>query len=132
MELKELTAKDIMTESVVTCHADQSLNLVELTSEAKHVRHIPVVGDEDEPLGMLSVRDILKHFAAPSPNHFIPIKELMVKRVVTCTPTTALLDVARQLVDSQVSSVMVVDENKVVGIVTEHDFVLALLGKKPG
>ncbi|MCB0320944.1 MAG: CBS domain-containing protein [Bdellovibrionales bacterium] len=130
MDLEKVVAKDIMSTDVVTFDENQSLNLVELVAEAKHVRHVPIVNSERHPVGVLGIRDFLRHFSTPGSSHFIPIKDIIERKVVSCYPTDSLQSVANKMYENEVSAVVVIEDQKIVGILTEHDFLLALLGKK--
>ncbi len=50
------------------------------------------------------------------------VKDFMTRQVVTVTPETSVLDAARLMLDHKISGLPVVtDEDRVVGIITEHD-----------
>jgi len=50
------------------------------------------------------------------------IDKIMTKKVVTCSPSTSIMDAAKKMKNKTISSVVVVDGKKPVGIVTERDF----------
>ena len=47
--------------------------------------------------------------------------DIMTRAVVVVSPNTAVAEIARVMIDSRISAVPVVDEGKLVGIVTEND-----------
>lgn len=50
----------VMTHPVITCDADTSLTvLMQMMSHSK-IRHLPVVDDDDKPIGIISINDILQ------------------------------------------------------------------------
>lgn len=50
------------------------------------------------------------------------VEDFMTRQVVTVTPETSVLDAARLMLDYKISGLPVVtDEDRVVGIITEHD-----------
>ncbi|MGO8914092.1 MAG: CBS domain-containing protein [Bradyrhizobium sp.] len=50
------------------------------------------------------------------------VKDFMTRQVVTVTPETSILDAARLMLDHKISGLPVVtDEDRVVGIISEHD-----------
>ena len=56
----------------------------------------------------------------------IPVAEIMVADVVTATPEATAKDAATHMRDERVSSVVVVEDERPVGILTEGDFVTCL------
>lgn len=53
----------------------------------------------------------------------VKVSEIMSRRLVTAKGEEKLSDIAEKMIQSKVSSVVVVSHGKVVGIVTEKDFV---------
>jgi CBS domain-containing protein len=50
-------------------------------------------------------------------------KDIMTRDVITVKPTTTIEDLARILMEHQISGTPVVDDGKLVGIVTENDLI---------
>ncbi len=53
----------------------------------------------------------------------ILLKDIMVRKVITIEPAKTAMDAAKLMADNNISSVLVMDGNKIVGIVTERDLV---------
>jgi CBS domain-containing protein len=51
----------------------------------------------------------------------LPIGEIMTRTVVTVTPDTPILVVARLLLDHRIGGVPVVEDGRVTGMITESD-----------
>lgn len=49
------------------------------------------------------------------------IREIMVRKVVTTGPDVSLATAARMMVDNRVGSIVVVEKERLVGIITESD-----------
>ncbi len=122
MEANMKLAKEIMTEDVYTVEPDKGFNQVELATEFKHIRHIPVVSEEGNVLGIVSLRDLLLHLSDAAASHFTPIKEIMNTDVITCSPDTPIEEVAMLMKKHTIGCVPVVENKKLVGIVSEADF----------
>jgi len=58
------------------------------------------------------------------------VKELMTSRVETAAPGDALEDAARRMLEKGISSLVVVEGERVVGMLTESDFVRHVAGGK--
>jgi len=62
----------------------------------------------------------------------VKVKEIMKKNVITADPDLSLADVAKIMTNNRVGSVIVLRNNKPVGIVTDSDIVTAVAeGKSP-
>lgn len=55
---EKLTARDIMTEHIIWCHADEALEDAIHTMEAKKVRRLAVMDNNKRLVGILSLGDI--------------------------------------------------------------------------
>ena len=118
-----MLAKDIMTTDVYSVEETRGFNQVELIADLKHVRHVPVVDEEQGVIGMVSVRDLLAHLSNAAASQFVPIKEVMSRNVTTLPSDTPVSEVAKCMVQKSISCVPIVDDGKLVGIISERDFV---------
>lgn len=50
------------------------------------------------------------------------VSKIMTKKVVTCSPDTSIMEAAKKMKNKTISSVVVIEKKKPVGIVTERDF----------
>ena len=50
------------------------------------------------------------------------VDKIMTKKVITCSSDTSIMEAAKRMRKKTISSVVVVDSNKPIGIVTERDF----------
>lgn len=131
--VENLRAHHLMTKHVVTLHKEQSLPLADSMMELNHVRHLPVVDGRGRLVGLVTHRDVLaaqiSTLAALSVHErnelqlAVPVARLMNTLVWTVRPDTPAVAVAELLMDNRFGCVPVVDDHrKVVGIVTEADF----------
>ncbi len=115
-------AREIMSSEVFSAPEGADLNLIEVLAEAQHIRHVPVVGKDNSVIGILSIRDILLHLSKAGVSHFVPIKTLMSRDVITATPGTELSEIAKLMREHSIGAVPIVEHGKLVGIVSERDF----------
>jgi len=87
---------------------------LEMLKERK-LRHLPVLDDDETLVGIVSEKDLLR----AKPERLV--REVMTKDVVTVTEYTALEEAARVMADGKFSSLPVMRNGKLVGIVTETD-----------
>ena len=115
----------IMTSPVVTLKKQDSLEKAEKLFKKHHIRHIPVV-TEDVVVGMLSYTDLLRLSYALVYNMFT-IKQVMKKNIITVSSSNSIKEVAEILATKEFHALPVVDNNKLVGIVTTTDLIKYLL-----
>lgn len=125
--------KHIMTSPVIGLFAEQTLPLAEDIMSLKHLRHIPVLDDEGGLAGLVSHRDLLRaqisSLTGLTPDQRrarqddVHIASLMTRDVWTVTPETLASVAGRTLLDHRFGCLPVIgDQRRVVGIVTERDF----------
>ena len=127
----------IMTTKVITLDRKDTLEYAEQIFKTNRIRHIPVV-DGDKLLGMLSYTDLLRISFADSINedegiidavvyNLFTIDQVMIKKVVCVSSTTTIKEVGELLVTRQFHAVPIVDNEKLVGIITTTDLINYLL-----
>jgi acetoin utilization protein AcuB len=83
--------------------------------EKHRLRHLPIVDDKEILVGIVSEKDLLRASGD------VRVEQVMTKDVITVTEYTALEEAARVMADHRVSSLPVMRNGKLVGIVTETD-----------
>lgn len=87
----------------------------------------------ERPLGVLSTLDIAQILSGRARKHALPesaaIGELMTKDVVTVASDASLKDVAKVLIEHDISALPVMDGDDIVGIVSETDIVAKVRGE---
>ena len=112
-----------MTTDLFTVVEDELVDLVASVMDWQHVRHVPVEDADEQLVGLVTYRSILRYLT----NHrtdtdSVPVSSIMQRDVVTVGPETTTLEVIRLMRDQHLSCVPVVKDGKLVGMVTEEDF----------
>jgi CBS domain-containing protein len=131
--MNDLCVRDLMKKDVVTLERNDSLATADDVMRLGRIRHIVVLDEDGELAGVLSQRDLflgglLKALgygvrAKSRALETLVVKEAMASEVVTTTPDTPLTDAASLMLARKIGCLPVVEGKKVVGIVTESDFV---------
>lgn len=129
--------RDIMTTPVVAVGNSDNLKVVEEVMEWKHIRHLPVINDDGELVGLLTHRDLLRVCVSSIADisrkeqdallRGIPAEQIMTEGVLTVSPSTDVRGAAELMLDRKIGCLPVVEGRKLVGILTEADFVRYLL-----
>lgn len=120
-----LRVDQIMSTDLFTVHHDELIDLVAALMDWNHIRHVPVEDDEQHLVGLVSHRCLLKLFAngfAVGKDELLPVKDIMIKDVITIEPETPTADAIEIMRQRGVACLPVVKNNQLVGIVTERDF----------
>jgi CBS domain-containing membrane protein len=131
---------DLMTSEVATLQRNEMLSLAEQLMSLGRIRHLPVVDEEGELVGIVSQRDLFhsgllralghgKHSAARV-REMLAVKEVMTTDVITTTRDASLEEAARLMFDKKIGCLPVVENGRLVGILTEGDFVAYFAGRK--
>lgn len=119
-----------MTTNPITVHGDLSVSNALKIIQERQVRHLPVVDDQETLVGIVAEKDLLRADSGES------VARVMSSDVITVTEYTALEEAARIMADRKVSSLPVMRDGRLVGIITETDLFnifLELLGARvPG
>lgn len=56
--------KNVMTTNVITAQPNDDITTIAITMLEKGIRHIPVVNKDNRVVGIISIRDVLRAYAA--------------------------------------------------------------------
>lgn len=130
---------EIMTKNVITLNTEDSLETAELLFKQNQIRHIPVVSGKSIK-GMLSLTDLLRISFADAVDetedyvdsivyNMFTIEQVMAKNLTCVTSKATIKEVAEILAKKEFHAIPVVDNNKLVGIVTTTDLINYLLSQ---
>lgn len=129
----QLRVRDLMTEGVFAVNVDDVLATIDELMEERNIRHAPVVGPGGDLVGLISQRDLLRHslkdipgipLAAGKPlRQTVTAGEIMTRNVMTAFRDQDIREAARNMLDNKYGCLPVVEGTRLVGIITEADFV---------
>jgi acetoin utilization protein AcuB len=127
-----MLVEEIMNRNVITVKPSDTLRLAMLLTAQHRIRHLPVVDDSQQIIGILSDRDLRD--ACPSklePGQEAilerEIAEIMIKDVITAHPLDFVEEAAHVLYENKIGCLPVVDQNELKGIITETDILHTLV-----
>ncbi len=133
-----LTVRDIMSADVVKVTPDTPLVAAKKLFEQYKIRHAPVVL-QDKLLGMVSLTDVMRlSFGDTYGSNeddvdramadLLQVGQIMNYKPVTVHPDDTVKAVAELLSKAEFHALPVVEDHKLVGIITTTDILKALLG----
>lgn len=129
---------DLMTPKPVTLSENETLGAARERMERLRIRHLPVVDRNDRFLGLVTHRDILAFTisklagiddaAQAEIDAGIMVSEVMRSDVAVASPGVGVRQAAQIMLDNKFGCLPVLEDDKLVGILTEADFLKLAIG----
>lgn len=131
--MSDRLVSDLMTADVKTVTPNRTLVELGEVFDRFDVRHVPVVDDEGDLVGLVSDRDLLRNVLTDQADVPLSVRQSAMKEtrveaimtvdLVTLEPNDAAPRAARLLLDNKFGCIPVTDGgSRLVGIVTQSDF----------
>jgi CBS domain-containing protein len=123
------TVDQVMTSPLLTIASDRPMLDASHLMESNHVRYL-CVSEDEEIVGVISVRDLARYFVDSEggpirdlDNVYRPLSVLMRTTMETIASERTVLEAAQIMAEKQIGSLLVLEAEEMVGIVTETDIV---------
>lgn len=124
--MEKVTLRSFMTPSPHTIGASQTLATARALMQRHGIRHLPVL-DAGQLVGILSERDLLLVAGLPGMElERVAVAEAMTPGPRCLSPDSSLEWVVAEMAQARLGSIIVVDDDRVVGIFTTIDALHAL------
>jgi CBS domain-containing membrane protein len=121
---RPMRIEDLMSTAVITVRDTDTIEAAETEMKLGSMRHLPVVDEKQNLIGMLSTRDVLVALAKGKKR--VHVGEYMTRKPVTVSPDMPLRRAIDLLLEHHFGSLPVVGtDGHLLGIVTETDFLMA-------
>jgi CBS domain-containing protein len=143
-----MKAADVMVSAVISVRPHARVEEVASTLLANRISAVPVIDEEGKLLGIVSEGDLLRRVEAGTERrrswwleyltgkqvlaaeyvktHSHKVRDVMTRSVITATPEMPLSDIATLLERNRIKRVPIVQNGKVVGIVSRANLLQAL------
>ena len=135
--MTEGTVSKIMATDVVALDRNASLGSAKDIMDQRRLRHFPVL-ENGNVVGVVSQRDLFRASLASMLGYEertkkafldnLSIKGIMSDPPITVTGDTGISEAARLMVEKKVGCLPVVDGKRLIGLVTDTDFLKVLAG----
>lgn len=115
----QIAVRQVMSTSMLTKRPEESADELRELMRESTVRHLVVCSDLGELLGVISDRDI-SHRTGDR------VADLMTSHPITVSPDTPVSTVTTIMLARRISCVPVIEEGRLLGIVTTSDLLMAL------
>ncbi|MDD9304526.1 MAG: CBS domain-containing protein [Desulfobacter sp.] len=113
---------DIMSYPVVTVNAATPVEEVAMMLRDMGCTGMPVVDDEDHLVGVISRRDFKK--VRKTKQMQSPVKAIMSRNLITIPHNKSAIEAARLMIRHDIGRVPVMEDDKIIGIITRSDAML--------
>ena len=109
---------------VVTVWPDKRLDQVPLLFDERNIASVVVVNHADRPVGIVTDRELVRALARHGVAALeLPVSHVMLSPAPACAPNQSVGYVMRLMTESRVRHVLVMRDDKMVGIVSIGDLV---------
>ena len=125
-----MTVKEVMVKEIAMLDVNDELSLANDIMRLGGIRHLPVV-DGSRLVGLVSERDLFRSSLAQVLGYggtdtrnlmkAVRIKDIMVREVTTISPEAKLYDAVNLMIEKKIGCLPVVEEDRLVGLITETD-----------
>lgn len=133
--------RDVMTRDPVTVEVDEDLDLADVLMRLTRVRHLPVL-EGGRLVGLVSHRDLVRFESDQLDGGAAAERQqmrrwakagwIMTRGVQQVEPDMSLLEAARLMLEHKYGCLPVVEQGRLVGILTESDFVALVVRQLEG
>ncbi len=117
-----MIASDIMTRKVCTTRPETDVQELALLLSSKRISGAPVVDDNGQIIGIVTEADIIGKVDREG----LRVADIMCRELITVDEETPVGEVASLLTERKIKRVPVVQNGKLVGIVSRADIVHAV------
>jgi acetoin utilization protein AcuB len=121
---KIMYVRNLMSQPVISVTTDMGAGVALQTMREKIIRRLPIVDHEGRLVGIVNDRSLLRLLAEPRRHRSDPmptVGRVMSTPVTTVPPDLPLEEAASLMADKRVGALLVVENEKPVGILTDRD-----------
>ncbi|HJU12927.1 MAG TPA: CBS domain-containing protein [Candidatus Nitrosotalea sp.] len=121
--------RDIMVHNVITIEHDKTAKDVALLMTEKCISSLVVVKD-GTPIGLVTERDLARKVSTTDrKSSEVPLSEIMSPNFRWVEPMTSIEDAVQKMTNKNIRRLLVLDNGKLVGVITETDLARYLRSK---
>lgn len=121
-----ISIRDIMTSPVITMRSNAKVSEAASAMCAHNIGSLVVVDSNEKPIGIITERDMIRKVVVTSRNpKSVDVTQIMSSPLVTGDPDMDLEDSAKLMINKKIKRLPIVDQGRIVGIVTFTDLIRA-------
>ena len=116
-------ARDLMETQLYIAKENDIVELAINMMDWKNIRSVPVENSENELVGLVTARELLKYLTQSDDNKPDSIKEIMNTEYLTISPNATTAEVVNLMAETRASCVLVTEGKHLAGLISESDVV---------
>jgi len=116
---------DLMAKRVITTTPHQTVGHVRSVMERNRIHSVPVIGPENQPLGIVTTADLSRRVKEGS-----PVSRIMSREVTVVPAYNDVSAAARIMRKKKIHHVIVTHENRVIGLISSFDLLKLVEGHR--
>lgn len=133
MSLDSISISDIMNKNVKVEEQNQNIFAIAKVMHDNKIGSVVIIDNNKDknPVGIVTEKDVIKILALFQPSNLQkPIREYMSHPVITIAPTASIGDAMKTMYEKKIRRIIVLTQNSIAGIVTEHDIFNTIIKNK--
>ena len=115
------TVSQVMVRDLFTVHPEDLVDLAASVMDWEHLRHVPVESEDGELMGLITSRHLLRLMGKGNTAE-VAVQDIMLKDPIHVSPEMGILDAMHLMRDKRLACLPVTKDGKLIGLVTEADF----------
>ena len=117
----DITVEDAMTKNVITAGKNEKIINIAKKMKNNDIGSM-IITENDKLLGLITSEDLIKRvIIQKKDSNNTTAEEIMTKNLLTASPDEELSDVIETMISNKIKRLPVVDDGKLVGILTDGD-----------
>ncbi len=120
-----LLIEEFMSTDLITVQKEDIVDLVAEMVDFRRLRYVLVEDEQHHLKGVVSAHNLLKWYSTKNitkQKEFVLVEEIMIKDPITISPTESITKAIELMDEKKIGCLPVVENNKLVGLVTERNF----------
>lgn len=121
-----LLVEEFMTTDLFTVRKDDILEFVANLIDWRRIRYVPVEDDQKHLIGLVTMRNLFREYSKAVNDDQVSahqtVEEIMLRNPITVHPEASIMEAMNLMKDKQIGCLPVVKNSRLVGIITEGNF----------
>ncbi|MFN1834746.1 CBS domain-containing protein [Balneola sp. MJW-20] len=121
-----LLVEEFMTTDLFTVRKDDILEFVANLIDWRRIRYVPVEDDQKHLIGLVTMRNLFREYSKAVNDDQISahhtVEEIMLRNPITVHPEASIMEAMAMMKEQQIGCLPVVKNSRLVGIITEGNF----------
>ncbi len=121
----KLLVEECMTTDLFTARKDDLLEFVSNLMDWRSIRYIPIEDDRKHLVGLVSMRMVMREYSKvinDDKADSVQLSDFMIKNPITIHPEASIMEAMNIMLERKIGCLPVVKNSRLVGIITEHNF----------